>query len=655
MLKARHISTDRIVAIKFLQPYLVTDSARKERMKREARLLAALDHPNILTVLGASFDDGEPFIVTEFVEGVTLSDLLKGCPVIPVERFYRLFRQILEGLQAAHNSNIVHRDLKPGNIMVSNQDGQEAIKILDFDIAKRYLDTSEQDLTQTGHIIGSPMYMSPEQCSASSVDQRTDIYAAGCIAYECLSGSVPFDVEQSLELMYRKLHSDPTPLSQIAPQEIPPFLNELVANCMARSPEDRPENVHLILTILNSHDDTLSGMVCSTPKREEKKFGQLQARIALILSIVAPMIAYVAVAMRPSPIELSPHSIPKTHLIHTGSRIEKLQLAHKRLIDASSDESSRLPVTERLLALEKCKDLATEALKETGPVTGPDPFQLQGHLLLACIDQMEYSLDQQHDPRHFSDALAECQTALKFALKNGKISFLPAEAVYRKIADLYKQANNFSAAEKNYQRAYSINKTIEPSPEYWLYNELPGTHNSDILFCMQIEMAECKWKSEQLQAAKDLTGALQPQLKDPQTDFNSNTQRGIELLSWMHVMSKDWKAHTAFRRQIETAVREMGPEDPEYVAMNAVLAMIELEEAQLPAAVRLLNEAIDHLPHTQSSRQKVAASRIAATIEYLRTSCRVDQTRRDLDFAALKQKFEEARNHMLKLNPGRSL
>lgn len=190
--KARHTHMDKIVAIKVLQTNVGNTAESIKRFQLEAKATSKLEHPNVISIFDFGVnEDGRPYMVMEYLEGVSLSDLLDKKGRLPVNGLKEIFVPVCEGLTHAHQNGIVHRDLKPGNIMLAKtQNGGVNVKIVDFGLAK--LVNSEQKLTQTGETFGSPLYMSPEQCLGKQLDQRADIYSLGCVLFECLTGQPPF-------------------------------------------------------------------------------------------------------------------------------------------------------------------------------------------------------------------------------------------------------------------------------------------------------------------------------------------------------------------------------------------------------------------------------------------------------------------------------
>jgi serine/threonine protein kinase len=213
---AEDLSLDRKVALKFLPDVFTGDPERMARFEREAKLLASLNHPNIAAIYGLEQANGKRFLVLEYVEGETLQKRLsKGA--LPVEDALEVCRQIAEGLEAAHEKGVIHRDLKPANVMIT---AEERVKILDFGLAKALTDEAQsidsshsptitEAMTQPGMILGTAAYMSPEQAKGKSVDKRADIWAFGCILYECLTGKKAFEGETVTETLAAVIRGEP--------------------------------------------------------------------------------------------------------------------------------------------------------------------------------------------------------------------------------------------------------------------------------------------------------------------------------------------------------------------------------------------------------------------------------------------------------------
>jgi serine/threonine protein kinase len=262
--KARQNSVDRIVALKVLSNTLVHGDDALKRFQLEAKLTSALNHPNIVKTLSFGIsNDQRAYLVMEFLQGSTLSDELKSQGRMQLSRFRDIFVPVLSAIAAAHEASLVHRDIKPGNIMsCRDQSGSETIKLLDFGLAKIVSDDGnplEPSMTRTGVLIGSPAYMSPEQCTGKPLDARSDIYSLACVMYEALLGEPPFSANTALELM--KMHSmDAPPSVQNLSKkfEIDNELLKLVLAGLEKDPANRPQSASDLASKLSRVLDTLT-------------------------------------------------------------------------------------------------------------------------------------------------------------------------------------------------------------------------------------------------------------------------------------------------------------------------------------------------------------------------------------------------------------
>ena len=209
--EARDAKLGRTVAIKVLPPAFTNDPERLSRFQREARMLAALNHPNIATIYGLEQFDGVHYLVMELVPGKTLAErIAKGA--LPFDETLKLAGRIAEALEAAHEKGVIHRDLKPANVKVTPEG---RVKVLDFGLAKAFSGDGEVDLSQAptlsqeGKVLGTPAYMSPEQARGGPVDKRTDIWAFGVVLYELLTGKQAFHGDDITDILAAVVRADP--------------------------------------------------------------------------------------------------------------------------------------------------------------------------------------------------------------------------------------------------------------------------------------------------------------------------------------------------------------------------------------------------------------------------------------------------------------
>lgn len=252
--KARHIELDKLMAIKVLLLDKPLSDVAYKRFEQEARATGALDHPNIVRVTDSGqIGEGSPYIVMELLKGHSLDDLISAEHPLKIEEALPIFIQLADALAHAHSRGVIHRDLKPSNVMVTQDDrGQRQTKIIDFGIAKLSGSWAKaKPITKPGEIFGSPLYMSPEQCTGNILDQRSDIYSLGCIMYEMLGGKPPFVGDSVLATIYMHVNEPAAKISEsAATTAIPEGLEKIIEQCLQKNPDSRFQSADELLAAL---------------------------------------------------------------------------------------------------------------------------------------------------------------------------------------------------------------------------------------------------------------------------------------------------------------------------------------------------------------------------------------------------------------------
>jgi eukaryotic-like serine/threonine-protein kinase len=294
---ADDLNLNRKVALKFLPDAFTGDPERMARFEREAKLLASLNHPNIAAIYGLEQAEGKRFLVLELVEGETLAQRLsKGA--LPVEEALGICRQIAEGLEAAHEKGVIHRDLKPANVMITEGD---KVKILDFGLAKALSDETQsvdssqsptltEAMTRPGVILGTAAYMSPEQAKGKSVDKRADIWAFGCILYECLTGKRAFEGETVTETLASVL------TKELDWDEIPAKIRPLLRRCLEKDTKKRLRDIGEAMVWAESAPE-------SAPVKRSRLAWMLTSA-ATLLFLVAAVPAFLYFRGREAPVDM---------------------------------------------------------------------------------------------------------------------------------------------------------------------------------------------------------------------------------------------------------------------------------------------------------------------------------------------------------------
>ncbi|HUU42658.1 MAG TPA: protein kinase, partial [Planctomycetota bacterium] len=240
--KAEQTSLGRFVALKVLYPHLVNDAITVKRFNHEARATALLNHPNIVQIFDVGAEEDRHYFAMEYVPGKDLAAVLENRGKLGVEETLRIADQVAAALSAASDVGIIHRDIKPSNILV---DSRGIIKVTDFGIA---LAAGTGDFTDTGHLMGSVRYMSPEHARTEDLDSRSDLYALGIVMYEMLTGATPFDDESPYEVLKAHEETPPPPL----PDTVPPVVQALVLRCLEKRRVDRFRTVRVFRRELRS-------------------------------------------------------------------------------------------------------------------------------------------------------------------------------------------------------------------------------------------------------------------------------------------------------------------------------------------------------------------------------------------------------------------
>ncbi|MFN0111117.1 MAG: bifunctional serine/threonine-protein kinase/formylglycine-generating enzyme family protein [Blastocatellia bacterium] len=266
-----HVQLDDRIAIKVLHPEMINNNNALKRFRQEARAARLIKHQNAVDVTDFGVtSDNLVYLVMEFVDGRNLRDLIDN-QAMEYRRAIKLITQVCDAIDAAHQKGIVHRDLKPENIMVQGEGAREMVKVLDFGIAKMLEDDRAPDqqgrLTKAGTIMGTPQYMSPEQCQGKNIGPASDIYSIGIIAYEMLSGATPFTGNSVSDLLVKQLHSRPVPLNQIAPQ-VPGILAIEVMQSLEKAPALRHSSASELARCLRRAVRKADGIVTNDPYRD---------------------------------------------------------------------------------------------------------------------------------------------------------------------------------------------------------------------------------------------------------------------------------------------------------------------------------------------------------------------------------------------------
>ena len=266
--KARQVQMDRMVALKVIHQHLAEDDIVIKRFNREMKTTSRIGHPNVISVYDfGKAEDGEYYLAMELLNGESLQTRIDRDSHLPLETAVNIGTQVLKALSAAHKEHVIHRDLKPENIMLTELYGDEdVVRVLDFGIATFSANSGESNarVTASGIMVGTPSHVSPEQISGEELDQRSDLYAFGVVMYQLVTGQLPFtDAERPLRVLQMHMTVTPESPSSVAPQDVPPWLDSLILELLAKYPDQRPATADLVIERLEegmkSEDGTMGG------------------------------------------------------------------------------------------------------------------------------------------------------------------------------------------------------------------------------------------------------------------------------------------------------------------------------------------------------------------------------------------------------------
>ncbi len=259
---ARNSETQALAAVKVFKKELLSTNEASQRFQREIKALSQVSHPNIVKILGCgNTASGASYIATEFISGVSISTLLETEGVVDSKRASVIAIDVCKALIALHAAKIIHRDIKPSNIMI---DEHQNVKVIDFGIAK-FLESSNDTITQYGGVIGTPAYMSPEQCLGQTVDERSDVYSLGCTLFEMVVGKKAFEAGTAMQSLAKQIDADRSAIERdLRSTGIAKDLQAIIATCLNREPANRYENSAELETNLN---DFLAGRPLTYSKR----------------------------------------------------------------------------------------------------------------------------------------------------------------------------------------------------------------------------------------------------------------------------------------------------------------------------------------------------------------------------------------------------
>jgi len=561
--RARHRLMDRIVAIKLLHDD--SDKVAIERFKHEAKSASALKHQNIISIYDFGIVGDQAYLVMDCLEGKNLSEILEDVRHLAVDRAVHIFRQTCMGLEHAHRNGILHRDLKPSNlVLVKGEDGSELLKIVDFGIAKLLPNAGQQQtrLTQTGDIFGSPLYMSPEQCQAKPLDNRSDIYSFGCVMYETLTGVAPLRGDTAYDTMTMHVSHTPPAFNKVVPElNINKNLEALIFRCLEKKPEDRYQNITELLQEMPTIQP-VSGSVkvkpVQHPTRQKQEVKFLRYAFWSLFAVVAAIFSYMACDNGPDPDHgtVLAKTIWNSQTTIAQTFIDNQLFEPARAVLLSTEDTARQKFSNRgrlMTALRMQRSLYTKAkMFDELDATNEKIAKLNSQILLDGYNALIKELDELAQPASPS------QTSVKRII--APINLTTIEHVSRGLAG--------AAMDKHAE--FLLIKARD------IYKNLLGAHDAQVAG-LNMLLAECYSRQQRLPQARPLvTEAIGIYEKNSDKQFGRKKLLALIKLGQLDRDENRYGSATTELQQAVATAEKSFPEDKSllYQALNSYASLL---------------------------------------------------------------------------------
>lgn len=617
--RAQELGLERSIALKLLLPSLLTDKEARLRFEREGRVLSALSHINLPVFYRFGIWNGiYPYIAMELLEGRTLRQILDDEGSLPPERLLDIAVQVCSGMDWAHKAGIIHRDLKPSNIMLAEshivnrgQSARDTAKILDFGLARLSEQGSRhtQHLTQTGEIIGTAFYMSPEQCVGKPADERSDVYALGCIMFETLTGHPPFVADNPLGLMHMHVNDSLPAVERACNRKLPDGLASVIAKAMAKDPNLRYQSMaelHGDLTLIRVDRGgeitrSIEQLAAQKPVVRSNKLVLLCGALALmILAIALAQILFPAVESTPVLAEPRPTRTIAANL--------KRRTPEEQLVTCLR-ETSALPgdLAEGLAVLTAIMDKAEDAFAKF-PKSNKT-LMFQGHLTLSNIyyREIQYRKRMQKglsgaDARRFQWLLDKCEEQNRAALslmKKADGTYSNAAVVaFNKLADIASERDDEALCVSCYRQALKLAE--QPLDDQFLKQANPrlvGCEWGASVSYMREHLAHSLIKAGDLKLAESLLrDSLQNNVRMRGRMRSELLRVSIDLVSLLRKTGREGEATKVYetaRGRFDKDVASGLINQREQAEYLILLAELDLVQGDCAKALRTLSQALD--------------------------------------------------------------
>lgn len=573
--KGTYEPLDQLVAIKMLKSHLVSDPHQAKRFQQEIKTAGSLSHPNIVGILDFGVtDQGVPYLIMEYLEGKSIADLLEENERISVNRVIRLFTQAADAIGYAHSQGVIHRDIKPSNMIVVNtEDETDVLKIVDFGIAKIQNSASAQankpggqELTATGEVLGTPLYMSPEQAQGRDLDGRSDIYSLGCVMYHALTGKPPFVGDTAIDTMRQQITATATPIEIVRPDlYFPERLQQILTKALAKDPRMRYQRMEHLKADLESctrKDPPPSSSRVSLYQQPAPPAVQANRRFELSLSL--PAICVIVGVVIVSGVAIWGFS---TDVGKKDAKVP-LPIATESVWRGDQSEGEKALNEGRYDDAQKA---LTEALDDAKRFKSPDERTAQTQDALA---RLYYQQDMLADSEKMS------QDALKAAKAAAPGSRLVTE-ILTNLSRIQSANGKYKEAEGSAREALALRE------------KLLGPDHQDVAATLQA-LAEIECKKGNIDKAADLLQRAQKIAEKALGEDNPEVAGIVNDLGMVRERQKNYPAaNELFMRALGIRQRFLGTEHPLVSDTQCALGTLNFNMRNYDAAETMFNNALD--------------------------------------------------------------
>ncbi len=590
------LELERVIAVKMLLvdgENVTASKENRQRFKQEGQVLASLRHRNLVICYRLGMWKSNLYIAMEYLEGRSLADLIDNEGYISVSVCLSIATQVCQGMTCVHEAGIVHRDLKPSNIyLVQQENGNpDLVKILDFGLARIEQTVEGQNITQTGAVVGTVFYMSPEQCVGKKVDKRSDIYSLGCILYKALTGVPPYDADNSVSLM--ELHvSGALPDLTIPGQSAPAGLENVIIKALQKDPDDRYQSMFelqkdLELVLANRGEEIKTESRSVKGRSRSRNTGAVFAGTSLfVVSLSFLLYQYKQAFWTPVVFKQEHRKLESKLIMDPTVSLRRISLSLGEIAVKPPEKAKA-----SLFELERTIDEIVQRIPSDNSA-----LKYQAHMVKASLYRTIRTLEPSSNG--LEQEKSEEEQALALVRDTVGQGSRVEGVVYGRMAQTALSTNDIEQAEKLYTQALDLVSNAEPSTELVLDKELPGAEPYNAMAQYELALGRCQSARKDFKKAEYWLRKCRIQAPELSGDGLS----AVRELALVLLLAGRPEDRIKLLKQIEATGREQAAShiltDDKYASVLAVIALAYVESQELDLAFQFLSAAVKRLDST---------------------------------------------------------